>query len=56
MPSACDSLLTWAGLEQAATPDYHQLREAGIERLADAAEAHLDIKKIIAIADGRIES
>jgi adenosylcobyric acid synthase len=56
MPSACDALLTWAGLEQAATPDYRQLREAGIERLADAAEAHLDIKKIITIADGRIES
>lgn len=50
--SACDELLAWAGLEQVETPDYHQLREAGIDRLANAAEAHLDIGKIIWIANG----
>ncbi|WP_321528201.1 cobyric acid synthase [Sedimenticola selenatireducens] len=50
--SACDELLAWAGLEQVETPDYQQLREAGIDRLADAAEAHLDIGRIIRIAHG----
>ncbi|MCW8908232.1 MAG: cobyric acid synthase [Sedimenticola sp.] len=47
---ACDALLAWAGLEQPETPDYQAFREAAIERLADAAEAHLQIDRIIAIA------
>lgn len=50
--SACNALLAWAGLEQVQTPDYYQLREAGIDRLADAAEASLDMDKIIRIAAG----
>lgn len=41
-PPALAALLAWAGLEQAATVDVHALREAAIERLADAVEAHLD--------------
>lgn len=53
MPSACNALLSWAGLEQPVTPDYHQLREAAIDRLADAAERHLDIETIVQISEGR---
>ncbi|WP_428634649.1 cobyric acid synthase [Sedimenticola sp.] len=49
--SACNALLSWAGLEQPETPDYFQLREAGINRLADAAEAYLDIEAIIRIIE-----
>jgi len=40
---ARDALLRWAGLAVRATPDYRQLREDGINRLADAIEAHLDL-------------
>jgi adenosylcobyric acid synthase len=39
--------LAWAGLESAGTQfDYTQLREAGLERLADAVEQHLDWQKL----------
>ncbi|MCP4128540.1 MAG: cobyric acid synthase, partial [Gammaproteobacteria bacterium] len=48
---ACDALLRWAGLEEPDTPDYHAMREREIERLADAAEEHLDIEQIIALSD-----
>ena len=41
--SACDALLTWAGLEQVETPDYHALREQGIDLLADTLEEYLDL-------------
>ena len=44
--SARDALLNWAGLHVRETPDYRQLREDGINRLADAIEAHLDISKL----------
>jgi len=47
---ACDALLRWAGLAEPETPDYHALREREIERLADAAETHLDIERIIALS------
>ncbi len=40
---ARDALLRWAGLEVRQTPDYRTLREASIERLADAVEEHLDL-------------
>ena len=46
LPQACDALLGWAGLREAAAPDYAALCEEGIDRLADAAEAHLDWKKL----------
>ncbi|KAB2935038.1 MAG: cobyric acid synthase [Candidatus Contendobacter sp.] len=41
---ARDALLRWAGLAVRETPDYRQLREEGIDRLADALEAHLDLR------------
>lgn len=41
-PEACLSLLDWAGLSEPAALDYPALREAGIDRMADAIEAHLD--------------
>ena len=41
-PEACAALLHWAGLEQqGAGFDYRALREAGLDRLADALETHL---------------
>jgi len=41
-PSALAALLHWSGLREAMPVDMHALREAGIERLADAVEQHLD--------------
>ncbi|MEW8357407.1 MAG: cobyric acid synthase [Candidatus Thiodiazotropha sp.] len=41
-PRACSTLLAWSGLTVAQTIDYTALREAALERLADAVEAHLD--------------
>jgi adenosylcobyric acid synthase len=43
---ACDALLRWAGLEAPAAQDYEALREAGIARMADAVEKHLDWSKL----------
>ncbi len=43
---ACNALLRWAGLTDPQSPDYGALREAGIERLADAVESHLDMARI----------
>ena len=45
--TACAALLKWAGLEQVEmTPDYRDLRERQIERLADVIEESIDILKI----------
>lgn len=41
-PEALAALLRWAGLHDAEAVDVHALREASIDRLADAVEAHLD--------------
>jgi adenosylcobyric acid synthase len=41
-PAAADALLAWGGLRGTASPDIAVLRDAAIERLADAVEAHLD--------------
>jgi adenosylcobyric acid synthase len=41
--TARDALLRWAGLAQPSAPDYALLREAAIDRLADAVEASLDV-------------
>ncbi|PJK06252.1 cobyric acid synthase CobQ [Lysobacteraceae bacterium NML95-0200] len=52
-PEALSLLLQWAGLEKAQPLDVRALREASIERLADAVEAHLDtvtLKKLVGIA------
>ncbi|ANG63418.1 cobyric acid synthase CobQ [Marinobacterium aestuarii] len=43
---ATDALLAWAGFSEAASPDYQALREAGIDRLADCLEAHLDLNAV----------
>jgi adenosylcobyric acid synthase len=51
---ACDALLRWAGLETPDTPDYHALREREIERLAEAAEEHLDIEQLIDLSSGAL--
>ena len=48
-PEACAALLGWAGLESTVQPDYRQQREDGLERLADAVEAHLDMPRILEI-------
>lgn len=39
---ACNALLTWAGMAQVESVDYDALREASLERLADAVGQHLD--------------
>jgi adenosylcobyric acid synthase len=44
--AATDALLRWAGLREAATPDYRARREADIDRLADAVEQHLDTAQL----------
>lgn len=41
-PQALSAVLQWAGLQRASAPDVRALREASIERLADAVEAHLN--------------
>ncbi|MCP8686507.1 cobyric acid synthase [Marinobacterium sedimentorum] len=43
---ATDALLAWAGFREAKSPDYQALREAGIDRLADCLEAHLDLAAV----------
>ncbi len=52
-PEACAALLAWAGLDQAEqeAPDYRALREAAIERLADAVDEHLDMGAIAALLE-----
>ena len=46
-PAATDALLAWAGLAGgAASPDIAALRDAAIDRLADAVEAHLDTQAL----------
>ncbi len=44
-------VLRWAGLEQAQALDYHQLREDGINRLADTLEQHLDMEAVLALLE-----
>jgi adenosylcobyric acid synthase len=43
---ACQALLTWAGLTDVGAFDYTVQREAGLNRLADALETHLDWEKL----------
>ncbi len=44
--TAIQSLLRWGGLQQVKAFDYNQEREHHINRLADAAEQHLDMDRI----------
>ncbi len=46
-PEACQALLQWAGLTTAEPINYLALREAGIERIADSVEAHIDIESLL---------
>jgi adenosylcobyric acid synthase len=43
---ACAALLDWAGLEKAVMPDYRQLKEDALDRLADSIENHIDMEKV----------
>lgn len=43
-PQACQSLLTWAGLSNAESINYHALREEGIDRMADAIEENINLE------------
>ncbi|WP_244814084.1 cobyric acid synthase [Caballeronia sp. Lep1P3] len=47
-PEACAALLAWAGVEDAAPLDYPALREASLERLADAFAQSLDVDALAA--------
>ncbi|WP_028081281.1 cobyric acid synthase [Solimonas soli] len=48
-PQACRALLAWAGLADAQPIDRAALRERALERLADALEAHLDLRRTFAL-------
>ena len=48
VPEACAALLAWAGLEHPLPLDYGALREASIDRLADAMTEHLNIERLLA--------
>ena len=48
--AACDALLSWAGYrDEARAPDMLARREADLERLADAVEAHLDTARLASL-------
>jgi len=42
-PEACNALLAWAGLREAAAVDLEALREASLDRVADTMESELKI-------------
>ena len=46
-PHACRALLTWAGMKQVETIDYHAIKERELERLADTMEQHLDMPSML---------
>jgi len=49
-PAARDAFLRWAGLDDPGdAPDYDKLRQQGIDRLADACEAHLDLDALFGL-------
>jgi adenosylcobyric acid synthase len=45
-PEACNALLAWAGYRQNLAVDFAALREAGINRIADAWTDHVDENKL----------
>lgn len=45
-PEACAALLAWAGYASHGAPDIAARREADLDRLADAVEAHLDTARL----------
>ncbi len=52
-PDALGGVLEWAGLKQAKKIDRAQVREAELDRLADAIEQHMDWQKFVAAAGFR---
>ena len=44
--SACDEILTWAGLTDIRTTDFQRMIEDGINKVADAVEQFLDLNKL----------
>ena len=48
-PEACGALLKWAGLSRPQPLDYAALREASIDRLADAIEKNLRIECLLSM-------
>lgn len=46
-PEACDALMRWMGVNEPQPVDQAMLRERAIDRLADAAEAHLDLRRLL---------
>jgi len=44
--AACDALLAWAGHQRAGAVDFAAMREAGIDRIADAWAEHHDADRI----------
>jgi len=46
--AACGALLRWMGIAEPAPLDYAVIRERAIDRVADAAEAHLDLGRLFA--------
>lgn len=50
-PEALTALLHWAGLRHAVSVDLAALREASLERLADSAERHLNLRPLFELLD-----
>lgn len=50
-PAACAALLGWAGLKAVQSFDYHALREADINRVADMVEQHLDTDSLLKLLE-----
>jgi len=48
---ACGGLIGWAGLRTPQPVDYHGLREAAVDRLADAVAQHLDTTRLRSLLD-----
>ncbi|OYY95506.1 MAG: cobyric acid synthase CobQ [Hydrogenophilales bacterium 28-61-23] len=55
-PAGADAVLAWAGLRSSKAPDIHALRDAAIDRLADAVEAHLDLPCLLALLANPLEN
>ncbi|MCG9731758.1 cobyric acid synthase [Shewanella sp. Isolate13] len=50
-PQACQLILQWAGMKDAAAVDVNQVREQQLDRLADVLELHLDLDRLDQIWD-----
>lgn len=46
LPEACNALLAWAGYRKQDAVDFNELREQGIERIADSWAEHCDFAKL----------